>query len=70
MMVSSLFPSFFRLWECDLTSACCRDLGTILRTSQTLTELRLASNSSFRDQEVQLLCEGLEHPSCQLQSLG
>ncbi|KAJ6651346.1 hypothetical protein lerEdw1_021056 [Lerista edwardsae] len=58
------------LWDCDLTSACCRDLCTILRTSQTLTELRLADNSSFRDQEVQLLCEGLEHPSCRLQSLG
>lgn len=58
------------LWECDLTSACGRDLCIILRTNKTLTELRLACNSSLGKQGVQMLCEGLKYPFCQLQNLG
>ncbi|KAH0621044.1 hypothetical protein JD844_022054, partial [Phrynosoma platyrhinos] len=57
------------LWGCDLTHACSGNLSTVLSRSQKLTELKLGCNSSLGVQGVQLLCEGLEHPDCKLQSL-
>ncbi|XP_053113727.1 NACHT, LRR and PYD domains-containing protein 3-like isoform X2 [Hemicordylus capensis] len=58
------------LWDCDLTHAGCRDLAVLLGTSQALTELKLSENSLLGDQGVELLCQGLKHPDCTLQSLG
>uniref|UniRef100_A0A8C3L7Z9 NLRP3 n=1 Tax=Chrysolophus pictus TaxID=9089 RepID=A0A8C3L7Z9_CHRPC len=52
-----------------LTSACCQDLAVALGTSMCLEELDLSFSAGLRDDGVTLLCEGLQHSSCQLQAL-
>ncbi|KAH1171304.1 hypothetical protein KIL84_006922 [Mauremys mutica] len=57
------------LTSCKVSDDACTDLAAALRTSQSLTELDLSFNHYLRDPGVQLLCEGLMHPTCKLQSL-
>ncbi|KAF6078829.1 NLR family pyrin domain containing 7 [Phyllostomus discolor] len=56
------------LEKCHLTGACCKELSSALIVNQRLTHLCLAKND-LGDGGVQLLCEGLSYPDCQLQTL-
>lgn len=56
------------LWECDITVSGCRALCRVLRAKESLKELSLAGNA-VGNEGIQLLCESLVQPSCQLESL-
>ncbi|XP_029401978.1 NACHT, LRR and PYD domains-containing protein 1a-like [Mus pahari] len=58
------------LWlvECGLTSTACSLLASVLSASSSLTELDLQLND-LGDDGVQLLCEGLRNPACNLNIL-
>lgn len=58
-----------RLDACQLTSACCVDLASVLTGSRCLKELNLAGNPLDRC-GVLLLCAALRRPECGLQTLG
>lgn len=59
---------FRRLKICHLGQAACEDLASSLSMNQSLTELDLGLND-LGDPGVLLLCEGLGHPDCKLQTL-
>ncbi|XP_069461464.1 NACHT, LRR and PYD domains-containing protein 3-like isoform X2 [Ambystoma mexicanum] len=54
--------------NCSLTGSSCADLASVLSTNPSLTELILADNP-LEDSGVAQLCQGLQHPRCQLQKL-
>lgn len=56
------------LWTCHLTGACCQDLCNALYTNEHLRDLDLSDNA-LGDEGMQVLCEGLKHPYCKLQTL-
>ncbi|XP_068800600.1 NACHT, LRR and PYD domains-containing protein 6 isoform X2 [Struthio camelus] len=58
-----------RFDQCQLTGACCRALAPVLRAKTTLMELDLGGNKELSDRGVKLLCEGLNHAACQVQTL-
>ncbi|XP_012604981.1 NACHT, LRR and PYD domains-containing protein 4 [Microcebus murinus] len=56
------------LQACELTSACCKDLSSVLTSSKTLWRLNLAWNA-LDHSGVVVLCEALRHPDCALRTL-
>uniref|UniRef100_U3K8G0 NACHT domain-containing protein n=1 Tax=Ficedula albicollis TaxID=59894 RepID=U3K8G0_FICAL len=58
-----------RLRYSRITSACCEDLAAVLSTNTRLEELDLSFSEGLRDAGVELLCEGLQHCACPLQTL-
>uniref|UniRef100_G3TQX3 NLR family pyrin domain containing 12 n=1 Tax=Loxodonta africana TaxID=9785 RepID=G3TQX3_LOXAF len=53
---------------CHLTAVACEDMASTLSVNQSLRELDLSLND-LGDPGVLLLCEGLSHPKCKLQTL-
>ncbi|XP_041823905.1 NACHT, LRR and PYD domains-containing protein 12-like isoform X3 [Melanotaenia boesemani] len=59
----------FRLADCQLSEAHCEVIASVLKSSPShLTELDL-SHSQLEDSGVKKLCDGLESPNCQLETL-
>ncbi|XP_019517980.1 PREDICTED: NACHT, LRR and PYD domains-containing protein 3-like [Hipposideros armiger] len=56
------------LWTCHLTGECCQHLCNALYTNEHLRNLDLSDNA-LGDEGMQMLCEGLKHPSCKRQTL-
>ncbi|KAF4790200.1 Ribonuclease inhibitor [Turdus rufiventris] len=56
------------LWDCDLTSASCKDLSRLISTKETLTEISLIDNN-LRDSGMEMLCQALKDPKSKLQEL-
>ncbi|XP_037023914.2 NACHT, LRR and PYD domains-containing protein 4 [Artibeus jamaicensis] len=57
------------LGMCSLTSACCKDLASVLINCRTLRKLTLSGNA-LDHKGVLVLCQALRHPQCRLQWLG
>ncbi|XP_040833998.1 NACHT, LRR and PYD domains-containing protein 12 isoform X1 [Ochotona curzoniae] len=53
---------------CHLSATACGELASTLGVNRSLTELDLSLND-LGDPGLLLLCEGLRHPACQLQTL-
>ncbi|NXU79988.1 RINI inhibitor, partial [Oreotrochilus melanogaster] len=56
------------LWDCDLTSASCKDLSRVISTKETLAEISLIDNN-LRDSGMEMLCQALKDPKSKLQEL-
>ncbi|XP_053577992.1 NACHT, LRR and PYD domains-containing protein 12 isoform X2 [Bombina bombina] len=57
-----------RLPSCNLTSSCCEDLGSVIRTNKSLIALNLRQNV-LNDAGMQHLYDALCHENCHLQQL-
>lgn len=57
-----------RVRECGLTTACCKAIGSALSTNKHLKVLHVGENK-LGDAGVELIAEGVLHPSCSIQSL-
>ncbi|XP_074076165.1 NACHT, LRR and PYD domains-containing protein 14-like [Macrotis lagotis] len=57
------------LERCQLNTACCQNLSSVLLCNSRLRSLNLAQNALW-DEGVRLLCKALEEPECKLQILA
>ncbi|XP_063108077.1 ribonuclease inhibitor isoform X2 [Cavia porcellus] len=58
-----------RLQDCGLTEERCRDISSALQANPTLIELCLSTNE-LGDAGVHLVLQGLQSPTCKIQSLS
>lgn len=65
---SPLLPLSCRLQNCNLTSASCETLRSVLSAQPSLTELHVGDNR-LGTAGVKVLCQGIMNPSCKLQKL-
>ncbi|XP_029780432.1 NACHT, LRR and PYD domains-containing protein 9 [Suricata suricatta] len=56
------------LGRCDITAKACEDIASVLVCNSKLKLLSLVENP-LRNEGVQLLCDGLKHPDCALETL-
>jgi len=61
-------PLSFRLQNCNLTSASCETLRSVLSAQPSLTELHVGDNK-LGTAGVKVLCQGMMNPNCKLQKL-
>lgn len=66
--ISPELPLSFRLQNCNLTSASCETLRSVLSAQPSLTELHVGDNK-LGTAGVKVLCQGLMNPNCKLQKL-
>ncbi|XP_054828618.1 NACHT, LRR and PYD domains-containing protein 3-like [Eublepharis macularius] len=57
-----------KLSHCYFTEACCGDLAKVLSKNQRLKDLDLSENE-LRDTGMKLLCDGIQHPDCKVETL-
>ncbi|XP_008589880.1 PREDICTED: NACHT, LRR and PYD domains-containing protein 12 isoform X2 [Galeopterus variegatus] len=57
-----------QLRKCQLEAGACQEIASVLSNSQHLVELDLTGNA-LEDLGLWLLCQGLRHPVCRLQTL-
>uniref|UniRef100_A0A2K6TI30 NLR family pyrin domain containing 13 n=1 Tax=Saimiri boliviensis boliviensis TaxID=39432 RepID=A0A2K6TI30_SAIBB len=74
LLCDALKPSHHALYtlglaKCNLTTACCPPLASVLRSSKTLVNLNLLGNELDPD-GVKMLCKALRKSTCRLQKLG
>lgn len=65
---SPKLPLSFRLQNCNLTSASCATLRSVLSVQPSLTELHIGDNK-LGTAGVKVLCQGMMNPNCKLQKL-
>ncbi|XP_049757545.1 NACHT, LRR and PYD domains-containing protein 12 [Elephas maximus indicus] len=58
----------FQLRKCQLEAGACQEISSVLSNNQHLMELDLTGNA-LEDLGLRLLCQGLKHPTCHLQTL-
>lgn len=68
VFMSPELPLSFRLQNCNLTSASCETLRSVLSAQPSLTELHVGDNK-LGTAGVKVLCQGLMNPNCKLQKL-
>lgn len=57
-----------RLGRCDITAKACEDIASVLVCSKKLKLLSLVENP-LRNEGMLMLCDGLKHPDCALETL-
>lgn len=65
---SPWLPLSVRLQNCNLTSASCETLCSVLSAQPSLTELHVGDNK-LGTSGVKVLCQGMMNPNCKLQKL-
>lgn len=70
LQIPGVLMSFLlcRVRECGLTAACCKAVSSVLSVNKHLQVLHIGENK-LGNAGVEILCEGLLHPNCNIHSL-